>query len=111
MAAIDRSERRALGEDGSELDALVAKALIGANQQVKAMQILHDAIKIIPNSYHLFHVQADALRAHGRHDWALALAHQAVECAPSEFVTWAKLADCYVDLNMFEMALVVRLIF
>lgn len=30
------------------------------------------------------------------------LAKQAVNCAPSEFVTWAKLTEVYIDMGMYE---------
>lgn len=33
------------------------------------------------------------------------LAQQAVNCAPSEFVTWAKLTECYIELGQYESAL------
>lgn len=33
------------------------------------------------------------------------MAKQAVNCAPSEFVTWAKLTECYIELGQYEAAL------
>jgi Chs5-Arf1p-binding protein BUD7/BCH1 len=33
------------------------------------------------------------------------VAKQAVNCAPSEFSTWAKLTEIYIELGMFENAL------
>jgi Chs5-Arf1p-binding protein BUD7/BCH1 len=33
---------------------------------------------------------------------ALKLAKQAVNCAPSEFATWAKLTEVYIELGEFE---------
>lgn len=58
-----------------------------------------------PQSYPLLHVQADFLRAKGKTDWAFKLAKQAVNCAPSEFVTWAKLTDVNIELRRFNDAL------
>jgi hypothetical protein len=55
-----------------------------------------------PSSYTLLHAQCDFLREKGRSDWALKLARQAVNAAPSEFVTWEKLTEVYVELRMFE---------
>lgn len=55
-----------------------------------------------PQSYTLLHVQCDFLMSKGKVDWAAKLAKQAVNCAPSEFATWAKLTDVYIELEMFE---------
>lgn len=60
------------------------------------------AIKQTPQSYTLLHVQCDFLRAKGKYDWALKLARQAVNCAPSEFVTWEKLTEIYIDMGQYE---------
>nr|VWO95775.1 Tubulin beta chain (Beta-tubulin) [Ganoderma boninense] len=54
---------------------------------------------------HLLHVQCEFLRSKGKYDWAVKLARQAVNCAPSEFVTWEKLTECYIDLGQYENAL------
>lgn len=60
------------------------------------------AMKDTPSSYTLLHVQCDFLRSKGKFDWALKLARQAVNCAPSEFVTWEKLTEVYIDLGEYE---------
>jgi ChAPs (Chs5p-Arf1p-binding proteins) len=60
------------------------------------------AMKQTPHSYTLLHVQCDFLRSKGQNQWALKLARQAVNCAPSEFVTWEKLADIYIDLTQYD---------
>ncbi|PWN29175.1 chaps-domain-containing protein [Jaminaea rosea] len=88
-----------------EVAALVAQAYIGMHEEIKAVQIMHSAIKTTPHSYALLHVQADFLRAKGKSDWALQLAKQAVNCAPSEFATWAKLTECYIEVGDWESAL------
>lgn len=88
-----------------EVASLLAKAYIGMNEEVRAIQVLSAAIKQNPQSYSLLHVQCDFLRSKGRNDWALKLAKQAVNCAPSEFVTWAKLTEVYIDLGMYDSAL------
>lgn len=59
-------------------------------------------MKQTPQSYTLLHVQCDFLRSKGKYEWALKLARQAVNCAPSEFVTWEKLTELYIDLGQFE---------
>lgn len=61
-----------------------------------------NAMKETPNSYTLLHVQCEFLRSKGKYDWALKLARQAVNCAPSEFVTWEKLTEVYIDLHDYE---------
>ncbi len=85
-----------------EVAALVAQAYLGMNEEMKAVQIMHHAIKANPQSYALLHIQADFLRKRDKQDWALKLAKQAVNTAPSEFTTWAKLTECYIDMNDWE---------
>jgi len=75
------------------------------DEEVKAVQIISAAMRQTPQSYTLLHVQCDFLRSKGKHEWALKLARQAVNCAPSEFVTWEKLTDLYIDLGQYESAL------
>lgn len=60
------------------------------------------ALKEDPQSYPLLHVQCDFLRSKGQLDWAVKLAREAVNCAPSEFVTWAKLTEVYIELGEYE---------
>jgi Chs5-Arf1p-binding protein BUD7/BCH1 len=75
------------------------------DEEVKAVQIMSAAVKATPASYTLLHVQCDFLRSKGKKEWALQLAKQAVNCAPSEFVTWEKLTEVYIELGEFESAL------
>ena len=75
------------------------------DEEVKAAQIMANAIRDNPQSYTLLHAQCDFLRSKGKHEWALKLARQAVNCAPSEFVTWEKLTELYMDLGEYESAL------
>lgn len=72
------------------------------DEEVKAVQIMANAMKTTPQSYTLLHAQCDFLRSKGKQEWALKLARQAVNCAPSEFVTWEKLTDLYIDLGQYE---------
>ncbi|KAI0044319.1 chaps family protein [Auriscalpium vulgare] len=88
-----------------EVASLLARSYIGMNEEVKAVQIMANAMKQTPQSYLLLHTQCEFLRAKGKTEWALKLARQAVNCAPSEFVTWEKLTDIYIDLGQFESAL------
>lgn len=75
------------------------------DEEVKAVQIMSAALRDHPQSYTLLHVQCDFLRSKGKLEWALKLARQAINCAPSEFVTWAKLTEVYIELGRFEAAL------
>ncbi|KAI0747025.1 chaps-domain-containing protein [Daedaleopsis nitida] len=88
-----------------EVASLLAKSYLGMNEEVKAVQIMASAVKQTPQSYTLLHVQCEFLRSKGKHELALKLARQAVNCAPSEFVTWEKLTECYIDLGQYENAL------
>ncbi|KAF8555507.1 chaps-domain-containing protein [Imleria badia] len=88
-----------------DVASLLAKSYIGMNEEVKAVQIMSAAMKHTPHSYTLLHVQSDFLRSKGKADWALRLAREAVNCAPSEFVTWEKLTELYIDTKDYESAL------
>ncbi|OZJ05425.1 hypothetical protein BZG36_01654 [Bifiguratus adelaidae] len=88
-----------------EIASLLAQAYIGRDEETKAVKVLYEGLKAAPMSYPLLHTQVDFLRSKGRHDIALKLAKHAVNNTPSEFLTWAKLTDCYIDLGDFESAL------
>lgn len=76
-----------------------------ADEEVKAVRVLQSAIQNHPQSYALLHVQCDFLLSKGKTEWALKLAKQAVNCAPSEFVTWAKLTEVNMGLGRYTDAL------
>ncbi|KAF9920865.1 hypothetical protein FBU30_009187 [Linnemannia zychae] len=88
-----------------EVASLLAQSYIGTDEELKAINVLYDALKQMPQSYALLHVQADFLRGKGKLEMALRLAKQAVNLAPSEFITWAKLTEVYIDLGDYESAL------
>ncbi|THH00715.1 hypothetical protein EW026_g1868 [Hermanssonia centrifuga] len=88
-----------------EVSSLLARSYIGMNEEVKAVQIISAAMKQTPQSYTLLHAQCDFLRSKNNYEWALKLARQAVNCAPSEFVTWEKLTELYIDLGNYDSAL------
>ena len=44
-------------------------------------------------------------RGQGKTEWAYKIAKQAVNCAPSEFVTWAKLTEVNIELQRYNEAL------
>ena len=72
------------------------------DEEVKAVQIMNNAMGESNQLYTLLHVQCEFLRSKGKHEWALKLARQAVNSAPSEFVTWEMLTQVYIDLGEFE---------
>ncbi|KAF7291933.1 hypothetical protein MIND_01218800 [Mycena indigotica] len=90
-----------------EVASLLAQAYLGMNEEVKALNIMSTALRGAPGpaSYTLLHAQCEFLREKGRSDWALKLARQAVNAAPSEFVTWEKLTEVYIELGMYDSAL------
>ncbi|KAF7323632.1 hypothetical protein MKEN_00583900 [Mycena kentingensis (nom. inval.)] len=90
-----------------EVTSLLARAYLGMNEEVKALNIMSGALRNGPGpaSYTLLHAQCEFLREKGRSDWALKLARQAVNAAPSEFVTWEKLTEVYIELGMYDSAL------
>ncbi|KAL1920801.1 uncharacterized protein VTP21DRAFT_11436 [Calcarisporiella thermophila] len=92
-------------ETDPEIAALLAQAYLRTDEEVKAIHVAHKALKMIPSSYPLLHFQADFLRDKGQLDLALKLAKRAVDCAPSEFVTWAKLTEVYIDMGQYDSAL------
>ncbi|CAO3592540.1 unnamed protein product [Absidia cylindrospora] len=88
-----------------EVGALLGEAYIGQNEEIKAVQHLYENLKLAPMSYALLHVQVDFLRSKGEYQMALKLAKFAVNTTPSEFLTWAKLTDVYIDLGDYQSAL------
>ncbi|GAA5965059.1 hypothetical protein JCM21900_000664 [Sporobolomyces salmonicolor] len=88
-----------------EVACLLAQSYLGMNEEVKAVRVLQSALQNHPQSYSLLHVQCDFLRSKGKHEWALKLAKQAVNSAPSEFVTWAKLTEVNIELGRYSDAL------
>ncbi|KAI9244116.1 Chs5p-Arf1p-binding proteins-domain-containing protein [Phascolomyces articulosus] len=88
-----------------EVGALLAESYIGANEETKAVKVLYENLKLASLSYPLLHVQVDFLRSKGKYDMALQLAKYAVNTTPSEFLTWAKLTDVYIDIGDYKNAL------
>ena len=74
----------------------------GKDEEVKAIQIMNSAMNDSNQSYTLLHVQCEFLRSKGKYEWALKLARQAVNSAPSEFVVWEMLTQVYIDLEEYE---------
>lgn len=99
-----------------EVSSLLAKVLMMGNEEVQAVRILHEAIKEAPMDYVLLDTQADFLKGKAlnpnhpelkeeRLKWALGCADRSTVAAPSEFGTWARLAEVYVAMEDWENAL------
>ena len=88
-----------------EVAALVARSYLYINEEIKAVQIMHQALQLNPHNFAVLHVQIDFLCAKGQVQWAVELAKQAVRCAPSEYMTWAKLAECHIKAGNWAEAL------
>ncbi|KAL8933634.1 MAG: hypothetical protein Q9211_005672 [Gyalolechia sp. 1 TL-2023] len=88
-----------------EVSSLLARVMLSADEEVQAVRLLHDAIAKLPMDYSLLDCQATFCQGKGRLDWALECAKRGVTAAPSEFATWAKLAEVYVALEQWDLAL------
>ena len=89
----------------TEVSSLLARVLMAADEEVQAVKLLHDAIGQLAMDYSLLDCQATFCQGKGRLDWALECAKRGVTAAPSEFGTWAKLAEIYVGLEQWDLAL------
>lgn len=104
-----------LSEKDPEIAVLLAKSYMGmstsqvaqanVDEEIKAVKIIHQALQANPLSYPLLHSQVDFLLSKNKAQWARQVAQQAVNAAPSEFVTWAKLTQTYIDLGQYDAAL------
>jgi tetratricopeptide (TPR) repeat protein len=88
-----------------EISSLLARVYIEADEEVKAVTLLHEAIQELPMDYSLLDCQAEFCNKKGRGDLALEIAKRSVVSAPSEFGTWARLAEIYVSLEQWDFAL------
>ena len=88
-----------------EISSLLAQVLIAADEEVQAVKVLHAAIEVLPMDYSLLDCQSAFCQSKGRLDWALECAKRGVTAAPSEFGTWARLAEIYVGKEQWDLAL------
>lgn len=88
-----------------EVSSLLARVYLDADEEVKAVQLLREAIEELPMDYSLLDCQAEFCNRKGRSDLALEIAKRGVVSAPSEFCTWARLAEIYVALEQWDLAL------
>ncbi|KAF2500971.1 chaps-domain-containing protein [Lophium mytilinum] len=88
-----------------EISSLLARVYIAADEEVKAVQLLHETIQDLPMDYSLLDCQAEFCNKKGRGDLAIEIAKRSVVSAPSEFGTWARLAEIYVSMEQWDLAL------
>ncbi|CAI4211966.1 unnamed protein product [Parascedosporium putredinis] len=101
-----------------EVSSLLAKILFMGNEEVRGVRILHEALKETPMDYSMLDTQAEFLlkkaqtaptpeQRDERLRLALGCADRSTVAAPSEFRTWARLAEVYVAMEDWEHALAV----
>ncbi|KAJ3012672.1 hypothetical protein HKX48_006160 [Thoreauomyces humboldtii] len=96
---------QALYEKDAEVGAVLARVHLDTDEEIKAVEVLYNALKRVPSSHGLLLVQIDFLKNKKKLDMALKLAKLAVTYAPTEFTTWHKLTEVYIELGDFESAL------
>ena len=88
-----------------EISSLLARIYLVADEEVKAVRLLHEAVEELPMDYSILDCQAAFCNDKGRADLALEIAKRGVVSAPSEFGTWARLAEVYVGMEQWDLAL------
>lgn len=79
--------------------------MLTPDEEIKAVQVMNAALKAVPTSYPVLLTQVDFLMSKGKAEWARQVAQQAVNSAPSEFMTWAKLSETHIALGEYDKAL------
>ncbi|KAM7216230.1 Bud site selection protein 7 [Rhypophila decipiens] len=101
-----------------EVASLLAKVLFMGNEEVEGARVLYEAIKESPMDYVMLDTQAEFLlqkaqmastpeQKEQRLRMALGCADRSTIAAPSEFGTWARLAQVYVAMEDWENALTI----
>lgn len=99
-----------------EVASLLAKVLFMGNEEVEGVRVLYEALKLEPMDHVMLDTQADFLlrkartaaspeQKEARLQMALGCADRGTIAAPSEFETWARLAEVYVAQEDWENAL------
>lgn len=88
-----------------EISSLLARVYLSADEEVRAVRLLRDVVEELPMDYSLLDCQAEFCNKKGRGDLATEVAKRAVISAPSEFGTWARLAEIYVAMEQWDLAL------
>lgn len=99
-----------------EVSSLLAKVLFMGNEEVQAVRVLYESVKQSPMDYVMLDTQSEFLKKKAlnpnfpelkeeRLRMALGCADRSTVAAPSEFGTWARLAEVYVAMEDWENAL------
>ena len=88
-----------------EVSSLLAQVLISGDEEVQAVRLLHDALQDVPMDYSLLDCQSGFCLIKGEGKMALECAKRGVTAAPSEFGTWSRLAEVYIFLEQWDLAL------
>lgn len=101
-----------------EVSSLLAKVLFMGNEEVNGVQTLYQSLQDIPMDYVMLDTQAEFLlqkalsadspeEKDARLKMAMRCADRSTIAAPSEFGTWARLAQVYVAMEDWENALTI----
>lgn len=107
-----------LRDQNIEVSSLLSKVLFMGNEEVEGVRVLHQALKESPMDYVMLDTQAEFLlkkaqtaatpeQKEERLRLALGCADRSTIAAPSEFGTWARLAQVYVAMEDWENALTI----
>ncbi|EOO00893.1 putative bud site selection protein 7 protein [Phaeoacremonium minimum UCRPA7] len=107
-----------LRTQNTEVASLLSKVLFMGYEEVEGVRILHQALKETPMDYVMLDTQAEFLlkkartaatpeQKEERLRMALGCADRSTIAAPSEFGTWARLAEVYVAMEDWENALTI----
>ena len=88
-----------------EVSSLLAQVLLSGDEEVQAVRLLHDALQDVPMDYALLDCQASFCQTKGEGELAVECAKRGVTAAPSEFGTWSRLAEVYISLEQWDLAL------
>lgn len=101
-----------------EVSSLLAKVMFMGHEEVSGVRTLHQALKETPMDYVMLDAQAEFLLGKAnsattpelreeRLKLALGCADRATVAAPTEFSTWARLAQLYVAMEDWDNALTI----
>ncbi|KAJ1995328.1 bud site selection protein [Coemansia spiralis] len=88
-----------------EVASLLAEMYLKGDQEVQAVRVMHQALKVKPSCYPMLSAQSEFLRRKKKLNAAVTMARMAVKYAPSEFSAWARLTEIYIESNDFQRAL------
>ena len=94
-----------LRSQSPEVVALLVKNYLDMDEEIQAVTALTESLLRNPLDHQLLDIESDYLQRKGRDDLALQVAKRAVNCAPAEFTSWARLTEVYIALDEYEQAL------